>query len=74
MRACDFVLLELLAFVAPRNTTVLFYSLAYFGVEIDAQPLQLAAGIATLYGDLNLFCSIQPFTLQWHITFVQCPL
>ena len=44
-------------------TKVLFYSLAFsdFGVGIVAQPLQVAAGIATLYGNLNLFCSIQPF-------------
>ena len=55
-------------------TKVLFYSLAIFGAGMDAQPLQVAAGIATPYGDLNLFCSIQPFTLQWHIAFVQCPL
>ena len=44
-------------------TKALFYSLAFsdFGVGIVAQPLQVAAGIATLYGDLNLFCSVQPF-------------
>ena len=44
-------------------TKALFYSLAFsdFGVGMVAQPLQVAAGIATLYGDLNLFCSVQPF-------------
>lgn len=44
-------------------TKALFYSLAFsdFGVGLVAQPLQVATGIATLYGDLNLFCSVQPF-------------
>ena len=44
-------------------TKALFYTLAFsdFGVGIVAQPLQVVASIATLYGDLNLFCSIQPF-------------
>jgi len=44
-------------------TKALFYSLAFsdFGVGMVAQPLQVATGTATLYGDLNLFCSVQPF-------------
>lgn len=44
-------------------TKALFYSLAFsdFGVGMVAQPLQVAAGIATLRGNLNLFCSVQPF-------------
>ena len=44
-------------------TKALFYCLAFsdFGVGMVAQPLQVAAGIATLYGDLDLFCSVQPF-------------
>ena len=44
-------------------TKALFYSLAFsdFGVGMVAQPLQVAAGIATLQGNLNLFCSVQPY-------------
>lgn len=44
-------------------TKALFYSLAFsdLGVGMIAQPLQVAAGVATLQGDLNLFCSVQPF-------------
>ena len=44
-------------------TKALFYSLAFsdFGVGMVAQPLQVAAGIASLHGYLNLFCSVQPF-------------
>lgn len=44
-------------------TKALFYSLAFsdFGVGMVAQPLQVATGVATLQGDLNLFCSVQPF-------------
>ena len=44
-------------------TKALFYSLAFsdFGVGMVAQPLQVAAGIASLHEDLNLFCSVQPF-------------
>lgn len=44
-------------------TKALFYSLAFsdFGVGMVAQPLQVAAGVAALQADLDLFCSVQPF-------------
>lgn len=44
-------------------TKALFYSLTFsdFGVGMVAQPLQVVAGIAALHGDINLFCSVQPF-------------
>ena len=52
-------------------TKVLFYSLAVFGAGMDAQPLQVAPGIATLYGDLNLFSSIQVRACDWSLRFLQ---
>lgn len=45
------------------SSKALFYSLALsdFGVGLIAQPLQVATGLGALRGNLELFCSVQPF-------------
>ena len=45
------------------SSKALFYSLALsdFGVGMVAQPLQVATALGALHGNLELFCSIQPF-------------
>ena len=45
-----------------RRQKHFFYSLVLsdFGVGMAAQPLQVAAGIVILYGNLSVFCSVQP--------------